>query len=360
MAETTRKEYIREDDSGKKFLVSEITGTWEAVTKDNNGEARVHELHKHSVKERPLTDAVDVEKALVRRAPSVIFRPSRRGRPQKIVEKETLVFGDAQIPFGDARAMKLAQMAVRELMPDNVVFVGDMIDLPTQSKYDQRPEWAGTTQSAIDELHAFYAQIRVDAPNAAIHAVHGNHEQRLDNYVRRNAGEVLGLRRANMEHELAVLSLRYLLRYEDLGINAVDGYPNGTLWLEDNLKFVHGTNTKKGGANAAKYLAEESETTIYGHSHRQELAFKTIPTREGYNRIAAASPGALCSIDGTVPGFNHTVDSEGHVIKKAEDWQQGLLQVHHEGQYHVITPVIFDERGMILNGKRYDADERDV
>lgn len=357
MAKTIKTEYVRENDAGKRFLVSEITGTWEAVTKDNEGNAHIHELKKHSVKERPLIEAVDVEKAMVRQAPSVIIRPSRRGRSQKITERETLVFGDAQVPFGDERAMKLAQMAVRELVPDNIVFVGDMIDLPAQSKYEQRPEWAGKTQDAIDELHAFYAQIRADAPDASIHVVHGNHEQRLDNYVRRNAGEVLGLRRANMEHELAVLSLRYLLRYEDLEINAVDGYPNGTLWLEDNLKFVHGTNTKKGGANAAKYLSEESETTIYGHSHRQELAYKTIPTRDGHNRIAAASPGALCSIDGTVPGFNHTVDSQGEVVKKAEDWQQGLLQVHHEGQYHAITPVIFDERGMILNGKRYDICE---
>ena len=192
------------------------------------------------------------------------------------------------------------------------------------------------------------------------YVVHGNHEKRLDDYVRRNAVEVLGLRRANMRRELAVLTLEYLLRYEELGVQAVDGYPNGELWLEDNLKFVHGTNTKKGGINAAKYLAEEPVTTIYGHSHRQELAYKTIALRGGAaNTIAAASPGALCMIDGTVPGFHHTVDARGAFVKKAEDWQQGMLQVHHEGDHHEITPIRFTDRGVRINGKLYNVDDPD-
>lgn len=306
-------------------------------------------------KERP-NSATSIDELLVRRAPNVIIRPSRRVRPGRVTEQETLVFGDAQVPFGDPRAMELARIAVRELMPTNIVFVGDMIDLPGQSKYSQHPSWANSTQSSLDELHGFYAQMRADSPDSNIYVVHGNHEQRLNDYVQRNAAEVLGLRRANKQQELAVLTLQNLLCYDELEIKSIDGYPNGELWLEDNLKFVHGTNAKKGGINAAKYLAEEPVTTVYGHSHRQELAYKTIALRDGAsNTIAAASPGSLCMIDGTVPGFNHTFDAQGGVVKKAEDWQQGLLQVRHEGAYHEITPVRFSDRGMILNGKRYSV-----
>jgi hypothetical protein len=70
--------------------------------------------------------------------------------------------------------------------------------------------------------------------------------------------------------------------------------------------------------------------------------------------IAAASPGALCALDGTVPGVHYTPDAEGGVVKKAENWQAGLLQIHHEGLHHEITPVQFTDRGFLLNGKRYD------
>ena len=301
----------------------------------------------------------DFEKLLVRRAPSVIIRPSRARRPERRAgEQETLVFGDAQVPFQDPRAMELAHIAIQTLKPDNVVFVGDMIDLTSQSKYQQRPEWVGGTQAAIDQLHAQYARIRCESPNTKLHVVHGNHEQRLDNYLVNNAMEVLHLRRANMSKGLAVLSLQYLLRYDDLEINAIDGYPNGELWLEENLKFMHGTNAKKGGVNAAKYLYEEPVTTIYGHAHRQELAYKTIPLRGGASyTIGAGSPGALCKIDGSVPGFNHTVSAQGEVVLKAEDWQQGMMLVHHEGLHHEITPVRFTERGMRINGKLYNVDD---
>lgn len=304
-------------------------------------------------------DSPDLEQLLVRRAPNVIIRPSRARRPERPAgEQETLVFGDAQVPFQDPRAMELAHVAIQTLKPDNVIFVGDMIDLTSQSKYQQRPEWVGGTQGAIDALHAFYARIRSEAPDTKIHVVHGNHEQRLDNYIVNNAMEVLHLKRANMSNALAVLSLQYLLRYDDLEINAVDGYPNGELWLEENMKFMHGTNTKKGGVNAAKYLSEEPVTTMYGHSHRQELAYKTIALRGGASyTIGAGSPGALCKIDGSVPGVHHTVSAQGDVILKAEDWQQGMLQVHHEGLYHEITPIRFTDRGMRLNGKLYNVND---
>lgn len=359
MGETIRNSRVEEREDGR-YLVSEITGTYEALIKNDKNEAEIHTLKKHSVKERPLPEEVDIEKALVRQAPHVIIRPSRRCRPEKqtgMEEEQTLVFGDAQVPFHDERAMKMAQVLVREMMPENIIFVGDMLDLPAQSKFAQRPEWVGQTQEAIDTLHGFYAQIRSDAPNSKIHVIHGNHEQRQMKYIAQNAAEVLNLRRANAKHELAVLSLRYLLRYDDLDINCVDGYPNGTLWLEENLKCVHGTKTKKGGFNAGSYLRDEFETTIYGHTHRIESAARTVPTSTGRREYYAASPGALCKVDGSVPGFNQTFDGQGEIVKKAEDWQQGTLLIRHEGQFHEIMASPLHERGITVDGKRYAIED---
>lgn len=300
-----------------------------------------------------IPDGQDLEDLIVRKAAPTKITPTRRGKAFRS-DARTLVAGDAQIPFQDPEAFDRFQRAVIETQPDNIVFVGDMVDLPSMSRFSQRPEWVGTTQGAIDDYHNFLAQTRANAPNANISVVHGNHEQRMDNYIQKNAAEVLGLRRANAGKELAVLTLQYLVRYDDLEINSVDGYPNGTLWLEDNLKAFHGTNVAKGGSNAAKYLREERETTLYGHTHRQELAYRTFARRVGQLTIAAASPGCLALIDGTVPGFNHTVDAQGEVVKKAEDWQQGLLVIdHNEGNHH-IQPVRFQEDGFYLDGKRYE------
>lgn len=284
----------------------------------------------------------DIPSLLVREAAPTIIRPTRRKSPVR-KDRLTLVAGDAQIPFQDDEAVEMFQQEVLNTQPDNVVFVGDMIDLNAVSRFGTRPEWVGTTQKAIDDYHNVLAQTRANAPNANIYVVHGNHEQRLDDYVRKNAMEVLGLRRANMPQELAVLTLQHLVRYDDLEVQSIDGYPNGTLWLEDNLKFTHGTGTKKGGSNAASYLAKERETTVYGHTHRMELAYRTFPRRVGAVTIAAASPGCLAKIDGSVPGVNYVIDAQGETVKKAQDWQRGMLRIEHSATNHHITPRRFTE-----------------
>lgn len=289
-----------------------------------------------------IPDAVELRPLLVREAAPTIIRPTKRKKPVRH-DSLTLVAGDAQVPFQDPEAIELFQQAVYEDQPDNIVFVGDMIDLNAMSRFGTRPEWVGATQSAIDEYHNVLAQTRANAPNSHIYVVHGNHEQRMDDYVRKNAIEVLGLRRANMTEELAVLTLQNLVRYDDLEVESIDGYPNGTLWLEDNLKFTHGTGAKKGGSNAAQYLARERETTIYGHAHRMEVAYRTFARRLGATTIGAASPGCLAKIDGTVPGVNYVVDAQGNNVKKAQDWQQGMLSIQHSGTSHEITPRRFTQ-----------------
>lgn len=302
----------------------------------------------------------DITELLISRAPVSVIKPSTRVKPTR-GDTLTLIAGDSQIgyrgdePFHDQRAMDLFQLAVREMQPDNVVFTGDMIDLPAQSRYEQRPDWQYTTQKAIDTYNTFLAQTRANAPNANIVVVHGNHELRMDTFVRRDAAALLGIRRANAEKELSVLTLQYLVRYDDLDVQSVDGYPNAAYWLEDNLKITHGTNTAKGGSNAAKYLRQEDESTIYGHTHRQEVAYRTIATRLGQRTIAAASPGCLARTDGAVPGVYYSVDNEGRTVPKAPDWQQGLIIVRHSPTSHDITPVRFTEDGMLLEGKRYNV-----
>lgn len=323
--------------------------SWEAGAFDREKGEWVHTtLHSYDH-----TEDVDIRDLVVSRAAPTRITPTRRGKAFRS-DARTLVAGDAQIPFQDPQAFERFQRAVVESQPDNIVFVGDMVDLPSMSRFAQRSEWVGGTQAAIDQYHTLLAQTRANAPDANISVVHGNHEQRMDNYIQRNAAEVLGLRRANAGNELAVLTLQYLVRYGDLDINSIDGYPNGTLWLEDNIKAFHGTNVAKGGSNAAKYLREERETTLYGHTHRQELAYRTFARRVGQLTIAAASPGCLALTDGSVPGFRHTVDSQGVLVKRAEDWQQGLLMIDHNDRNHNITPILFTEDGFVLDGKRYE------
>lgn len=303
----------------------------------------------------------EIEENFITRAKPTVIRPTRRRQPVREDYQLTILAGDAQIgfrgdePFHSETFMALAQLAIRELMPDNVIFTGDMVDLTAQSRWQQRADWAQSTQASIDRYHDFLAETRANVPNATIAVVHGNHEARLDASIQRDAAHLLGLKRANAGHELPVMTLQYLARYEDLGVQSVDGYPNAAYWLEDNLKVTHGTNVLKGGSNAAKYLREETESTIYGHTHRLEVAYRTLATRLGEKVLAAASPGCLCRTDGGVPGFHYSVDNVGRTVPKAEDWQGGILIVRHNADRHDITPVRFNGNSMRINDKVYEV-----
>lgn len=339
-------------------------GTYQMLTKNDEGEAEIHDLNVTNVVYKPTSEDLSEQTFISRAAPTVI-KPTRRIRPLR-QDSLTLLAGDAQIgfrgdePFHDEDSMELFCIAVRELQPDNVVLTGDMVDFTAQSRFEQRSDWLSSTQAAIDRYHKFLAQLRANVPQARIVVVHGNHEARLDRTVRNDAASLFNIKRANADRELSVLTIQYLARYEELGVEMVDGYPNAALWLEDNLKVTHGTNVKKGGSNAAKYLAEEDETTIYGHTHRIELASKTVATRLGHRVISAASPGCLARIDGYVPGIHYSVDNQGRTVPKAEDWQSGLLIVEHNPHNHDITPVRFQDRRMRLYGKLYQLAEREA
>lgn len=341
---------MAEQDPNKR-----LESTWEMMHKDNDGEAQITELHKYVYPPGEVDESVFINRA----APTII-RPTRRRKPVRDGEL-SIIIGDAQIgfrgeeAFHDETAMSLAQIAIRELMPDHVIFVGDMLDLQAMSRWEQRNDWANSTQQSIDRYHNYLAETRANAPNANIVAISGNHELRMDKYIRKDAAELLGLKRANAEHELAVLTLRYLVRMDDLDVTNIDGYPNAAYWINNNLKATHGTNVAKGGSNAAKYLKEADTGTLYGHTHRVEFANRTFATRDGYKIMTAASPGTLARITGHVPGFNYSVDDQGKTVPKAEDWQQGLLVVEHDEDNQNVTPVMFNGNKMTIQGKRFEV-----
>lgn len=318
---------------------------YQGFYKDNEGEAHVVDMESKSFE--PQVDTGD----FIRQAAPTIVRPTRRKRPTRS-DSVTLAFGDAQIPFHDERALSLALTAITEVQPDNVVLLGDMLDLPMQGRFLGRPEWANTVQESIDRFHLFLAEIRA-RHLGRIAVIHGNHEERMPKMLRRDAAELIGLRRANAEKELGVLTLSYLCRYDELGVEAYTGYPNGRLWLEDNLQAIHGTETKRQGQSAVNYLRKEQVSTLYGHDHRLAVAWQTRNTRLGGVACVAASPGCLARTDGYVPSFAYSVDDMGDFVPRAEDWQQGGLLVLHNSRNHDIQPLRISEQGINIGGNYY-------
>lgn len=326
-----------------------LVSTWESITKDNEGEAHIHTLHKYET----LPEAVEEGQFVNQAAPTKIT-PSRRVKPTR-GDSVTVFFPDAQIPFHDEEAVAAAHTAVRELQPDNVVMLGDMLDFPGLSRFEDGAEHAGKVQESLDTYHQMLAQVRADVPDSRIFALTGNHEARLQKSIIKNNAELLGIKRANAEQELGVLTLDFLLRTDELEVEMIGGYPNGTLWLEDHLRATHGTKSNARGSTSAAYLnAEPYVSTVHGHSHRAEMQWKTTPTRDGHIQRFGMSPGTLARIDGAVPSFYSTTDEHGQMVPRAENWQQAVGVVEHNPTHANAELAMITNGVLRLRGQNFE------
>lgn len=236
-------------------------------------------------------------------------------------------------PFHDPRALDVALQILAltrsDTRVDRVVNLGDFLDLPAHSRYDQHANWQQTTQAAIDAGHEFLAQQRATVPDSEIVVLEGNHDKRISDTVLRFNMASAGLKRANMPSDWPTLTAPFLLRTDDLTVQWLDGYPARKYWLNDWIKCVHGSIVRSGGSTASAYARSDRTSTIFGHIHRIEVHHTTQQDRHGPVRMFAATPGCLCRVDGAVPGVKGAVDLSGRPLTNWEDWQQGVLVLRY-------------------------------
>ena len=262
---------------------------------------------------------------------------------------------DEYIPFHDDAAIDTAWALVRDLNPHMVVGAGDIIDLPSQSRWAQEAGFAATTQKALDTTHHRMAQLR-EACSGEIILIEGNHDKRMQNFVETNALAAFGLRKAGLPESWPVMSLPNLLRLDELGIEYKDAYPAAHVWVNNNLKVEHGTKANSNGSTMQKYLRDEPHfSRAAGHSHRLELNTRTTYDRLGRIQSFGINPGCLCRVDGAVPSVNGGIDSSGNPAVVHEDWQQGVAVVRYtdDAIYPSLVPII--DGVAMFEGKVFQA-----
>jgi metallophosphoesterase superfamily enzyme len=273
------------------------------------------------------------------------------------------------VAIHDDSAISVALQVISDVNPDLIVMVGDNLDFAEFGKYLTAPTFKQMIQPALDRAAEFLQDLRLVAPKAKIVWIQGNHEKRLPSYIQANAEAAFGLTRGinpknnELRDRWPVLSLPVLLWMDELDIEYLSGYPEAAYYVNSNLRIVHGDKVVSNGSTTNKYLNTNSVSVIYGHIHRNELAYQTRETDQGPRTIMAASPGCLCRIDGAVPSVKSGLNEHGvPILQGAENWQQGLGIVQYQpkgvgGEYFNYEPMwIFNGRGM-FRGKEYFASE---
>lgn len=311
---------------------------YQSLTKNEDGEAEIHDLA--AIQFSPTWDS-GPSWPVVQPGPSIKLPGSRAEIKTKNKFKKCVIVPDAQIGYyrnregnleatHDEKAIQIAIELIKYVKPSAVVCVGDNLDLPEMGKYLTTPAYQQTTQAAIDRAALLCAQIRAAAPNAEIVWLAGNHEERMPKYLLTNAAAAYGLRKGNIPESWPVLSVPYLCRMNEYGVEYRPGYPASDYWINEKLRVIHGDRVKSSGSTANVYLNNEKTSVIYGHIHRIETAFKTREDFDGPRTIMAASPGCLARIDGAVPSTKGGVDLDGRPLVRYENWQQGIAVVTYE------------------------------
>jgi UDP-2,3-diacylglucosamine pyrophosphatase LpxH len=311
---------------------------YQAVTKDSDGDYVIHDLTAvqfvPSWDNGPKWPVVTQGPCYSTPKPTTKVRKATTFRTAIIVPDIQIGFyrgADGNLePTHDEAAMSVALSMISDVNPDEIVLVGDNLDLPEMSKYLTYPTFQQTTQASIDRASLFCAQLRKAAPSAEITWLAGNHEERMPKYIATNAMAAYGLKRANAPESWPVLSVPFLVRMEEYGITYKPGYPAADYWLNEKLRVIHGDRVRSNGSTAHVYLNQEKTSVIYGHIHRIEMAYKTREDYDGPRTIMAASPGCLARIDGALPSTKGGVDLDGRPLTRHENWQQGLGVVTYE------------------------------
>lgn len=341
---------------------------WQAMSKDEDGEPQVTDLKASSIvlaptwesgPQWPVVQPVEPLSIKVPKAPAskldgwktCLILPD----PQFGFRRD-LETGDLD-PFHDVSALDIAlQIAERE-RPDLTIWLGDVLDFAMFGKYIQEPGFALTAQATINVAYEWIAKFV--ALSGETRLIEGNHDKRLSTAIIQNAVAAFGLRRAAAPpEEWPVLSVPNLLRFDELGVEYIGGYPSGATYVNDNLACIHGVKVGNSTRSAASVVVEDERVSvIMGHVHRIETRHKTRNSRGVPKFTFAHTPGTLARIDGAVPSTKSGTDLFGRAVKHFEDWQHGISIVRYEegdGRFALEQIPIFN--GWALhNGQEYYA-----
>ena len=293
--------------------------------------------------------------------------------PAERDHKVIYVFSDAQIdyrrlqdgsldPIHDERALAVGRMICKDVMPDEIINLGDTIDLAALSRFKlDSDHFMRTLGPSFQRVHDYYAELRADSPWARIVEVDSNHNTRLKDFMLKNAPSMYGLKRAGAsEEEYPVFSYPFLANLSHVGVEWVSGYGAaeyvyGAEYNKPPIIFKHCHSAVSNASTSAKESKENPYThVVRGHTHRMETHYRT--TRAG-DYLASIVVGAACKITGEVPSYHSAVDDRGNVVKYQENWTQGVMVIEdYGGEYH-FNHIPITKGKAFLRGKEYGYDE---
>jgi hypothetical protein len=261
-------------------------------------------------------------------------------RPERTVHRDAsdgtvaVVMGDSQCPYHDKVLHELSLQFLRDVQPERGIDVGDLMDMPTLSKFKPDPNYNASPMECRDAAVQVLKD-RVEASATEWELLWGNHDDRLRDYVLANAPQLAGL-----------LDIKHLLPLDELGVKLIEsgGRYNQAHTKIGKLLVTHGDKTGKNASQAS--LTSMGHANAFGHTHHKDTLWLTRYDLDGNpETVRVDQIGCMCEIRGGL----------GYAGPRP-DWQQGFVTVTTwpDGFYNIDHATYVD--GVLLwRGERWEA-----
>jgi len=234
--------------------------------------------------------------------------------------KKILHLSDLHIPYHSITAVTTALHAGREYKPDTVILNGDLLDFYQLSSFEHDPRKRHFSQE-LEAGREFLRILRNEFPDAQIYFKKGNHEERLERYLKVKAPELL---------DIEEFQLNILLRFGELKIHTI---PDKRIVRAGKLNILHGHEFRTpiiAPVNPARgYFMKSKDNIICGHSHRS--SHHSEPTLGG-KQLAAWSVGCLAEL------------SPEYMPINSWNWGYATVDVFEDGTFAVDNKIIDGDR----------------
>lgn len=216
--------------------------------------------------------------------------------------KKILILSDIHFPYHNAKALKAAiDKGVQEQV-DCIILNGDILDFYQLSDFSKDPS-KPTLRKELELGRWFLKELRLAFPKAQIYYKIGNHEMRLERWLKVKAPEII---------DCDEFRLDILLEFNKHHVILIDKY---TVIKAGNLNIIHGHEYKgAGGVYPAKYIYSKSKVnTICGHYHRSSTYLDK--NMDGHYH-GGFSTGCLCELSPDYMPYNEWVHGFAIVTMK--------------------------------------------
>lgn len=229
------------------------------------------------------------------------------------------VLSDIHFPFQDNPALAAVLEDCKKEKVDAFFINGDMLDFFSLSFHEKDPREVDLALE-LEMGQNFFKMLKTKFPKAQVYYIPGNHEYRLERYLRVKAPELLDMKEFHLD---------ILLKVAEIGVHYI---PHASKCYMGDLLVEHGDKLKgAGGIDPARTLyLRFKRDTLCGHFHRTKDHMAKI--YDG-STIMTYSTGCLCELE---PGY-----------MEQNEHNHGYALVHIKNGKHRV------ENKKIFNGKIY-------